>query len=186
MERTSYQLPVTMATASGEPNALMRIFIVREVHRARGRAILRNLQEHSDPLEARRLAWTLDILAIAYRDVLTAPKDPPVTRGKAVQMIGLTAPMLKEVLSMAATCLTSPDLDAEERQDVQNGIVWFHTALTICNLALLWNGVLAYKRCKSGLYAWLERAQMRMGFYAEGGVGRKRERDAWEALHRGE
>lgn len=173
---------MTMAAAA----ASLQILIAREIHLTRGKALLKNLREHVHPSEAKQLAWTLDLLAIAYRDVLTTPKDPPLTRGRAVQLIGLTGPMLQEVVSMATRCLTSPHLDAGERHDTEMAIPFFKTGLAICNLALMWQGVLAYKRCKSGLYAWLERAQMRMGFYAEGGVGRKRERETWEALHRGE
>ena len=52
---------------------------------------------------------------------------------------------------------------------------------TYKNLRLLWHGVVAYKRCKPALYAWLERAQIRLNAYGEGGAARKRDRAAFEA-----
>ena len=49
------------------------------------------------------------------------------------------------------------------------------------NLRLFWNWGMAHKRCKPALYAWLERAQIRMGAYGEHGAARKRDRAAFEA-----
>ena len=40
---------------------------------------------------------------------------------------------------------------------------------------------MAHKRCKPALYAWLERAQIRMNAYGQDGVARKRDRAAFEA-----
>ena len=47
-------------------------------------------------------------------------------------------------------------------------------------LLFLFRGVLAYKRSRAALFAWLERSQTRIGAYAAGGVGRKRDREAFE------
>ena len=40
--------------------------------------------------------------------------------------------------------------------------------------------VLAYKRCRPGLLGWLERAQIRLGAYEQGGVARERDREDFE------
>jgi len=49
------------------------------------------------------------------------------------------------------------------------------------NVAALWQGYLAYKRCKDPLLRWLERAQHRLGAYEEGGAARQRDLEAYEA-----
>ena len=53
---------------------------------------------------------------------------------------------------------------------------------TFDNLRYFWDWGMAHKRCKPALYAWLERAQIRMGAYnEETGAARKRDRAAFEA-----
>ena len=53
---------------------------------------------------------------------------------------------------------------------------------TLDHLGLFWAWGMAHKRCKPALYAWLERAQIRMGAYnEETGAARKRDRAAFEA-----
>lgn len=49
------------------------------------------------------------------------------------------------------------------------------------NVATLWQGCLAYQRCKNGLLRWLERAQHRLGAYEEGGAARQRDLEAYKA-----
>ena len=48
----------------------------------------------------------------------------------------------------------------------------------------LWDGVIdeavAYKRCRPLFYSWLERAQLRLNSYGEGGAARKRDREEFE------
>jgi len=39
---------------------------------------------------------------------------------------------------------------------------------------------LAYKRCCSHLYGWLERAQLELGSYGPDGAARQRDRDEFE------
>ena len=41
--------------------------------------------------------------------------------------------------------------------------------------------VLAYKRCRPGLYGWLERANIRLGSYGPDGAARQRDREEFEA-----
>ena len=48
-------------------------------------------------------------------------------------------------------------------------------------LLFLYNGVLAYKRCRPGLVSWLERVQITQGAYGPDGAARKRDRDAFES-----
>ena len=49
------------------------------------------------------------------------------------------------------------------------------------NLRFLWHGVLAYQRARPGLFAWLERAQLRCNAYGPDGVARVRDLDEFEA-----
>ena len=37
-----------------------------------------------------------------------------------------------------------------------------------------------YKRCRPLFYSWLERAQLRLNSYGEGGAARKRDREEFE------
>jgi hypothetical protein len=46
-------------------------------------------------------------------------------------------------------------------------------------LVLLGRSVLAYKRTRAALFAWLERSQIRIGAYALGGAGLKRDLEAY-------
>jgi len=52
----------------------------------------------------------------------------------------------------------------------------------------LWDGVIdeavAYKRCRPLFYSWLERAQLRLNSYGEGGAARKRDRESSRATLR--
>ena len=48
-------------------------------------------------------------------------------------------------------------------------------------LLYLGRGVLAYKRAKPQLLAWLERCQIRIDSYGPNGVARNRDREAYEA-----
>ncbi|EOD06800.1 hypothetical protein EMIHUDRAFT_106730 [Emiliania huxleyi CCMP1516] len=49
------------------------------------------------------------------------------------------------------------------------------------HVVTLWQGMLAYQRCKDPLLRWLERAQHRLGAYEEGGVARQRDLESYEA-----
>jgi len=46
------------------------------------------------------------------------------------------------------------------------------------HLFFLGQSLLAYKRSRSRIFAWLERSQIRMGAYAPGGAARQRDRAA--------
>jgi hypothetical protein len=47
------------------------------------------------------------------------------------------------------------------------------------HLFFLGQSLLAYKRSRSRIFAWLERSQIRMGAYAPGGAARQRDREAY-------
>ena len=49
-------------------------------------------------------------------------------------------------------------------------------------LTFLWRGVLAYKRARPALFAWLERAQKRLGAYEPGGAARERDIAEYESM----
>ena len=52
-------------------------------------------------------------------------------------------------------------------------------------LILAWyraiDGIKAYKLCRNALFAWLERAQSKLGAYKEDGVARRRDQESYEA-----
>ena len=84
--------------------------------------------------------------------------------------------------------LTVADTDIEDylfysesctEEEVQE---WARKLETHNNLAFIWRGVLAYKRARPAMLAWLERAQIRLGAYASHGVARARDAEEYEAM----
>lgn len=85
--------------------------------------------------------------------------------------------------------LINRDFPFSDTADEPSFVLLMHMAMArplescVCryNLATLWQGWLAYIRCKDPLLRWLERAQHRMGAYEEGGVARLRDLEAYRA-----
>ena len=124
--------------------------------------------------------YALQYASVAMKADKEVIMEAVTTCGLALQWASVALKADKEVVRVAILGQTPYALEYAS-VELQNDASLKRFPRIYRNLRLFWDWGMAHKRCKPALYAWLERAQIKLDAYGKDGAARKRDRLAFEA-----